>query len=254
MKFKVLGCYGSSEAGFNLTSFLINDKILLDAGDGVSSLTYEEQIQIKKIILSHAHLDHICSLPFLALNLFDSGNYPTDVITPIPVIRTVKSHIMNDEVWPDFSRIPTLNNPVFRYIEITENEEMNLGEITITPINGDHIVPCYGYLLKEKNNAILFSGDTCDATSIFKIADKIDNLKAIIVEVTFSSDNQKLADDSKHLTPFTLGKQLENLKSPADIYLFHMKSNQLEKIIEECKKIHRKLFLLQQGKTYNFGT
>ncbi|MBU1627689.1 MBL fold metallo-hydrolase, partial [bacterium] len=87
MKFKVLGCYGSSETGYRLTSFLINDTILLDAGDGVSTLNFKQQTKIEKIIISHAHLDHICSLPFLALNFLEAGSYPVDIYSPAPVIK-----------------------------------------------------------------------------------------------------------------------------------------------------------------------
>jgi len=254
MKLKVLGCYGSSEASFRLTSFIINDNILLDAGDGVSYLSYDDQIKIEKIILTHAHLDHICSLPFIALNLLDAGRLPVDIYTPSPVIKTLKSHIMNDEVWPDFSRLPSKDNPVFIYREIIEREKIKIGELYLTPIRVDHIVPTYGYILSDENNTILFSGDTCDASVIFEEADKFDNLRAIIVEATFSSDYQKLADDSKHLTPAALQKQLEILNSNPEIFLFHMKSKQLDKIRGECKKINRNLTLLEQGKTYYLGS
>jgi ribonuclease BN (tRNA processing enzyme) len=251
MKFKVLGCYGSSEAGHRLTSFLINDEILLDAGDGVSTLTFKEQSMITKIIISHAHLDHICSLPFLALNLLEAGSNPVDIITPALVIKTIKSHIMNNEVWPDFSTIPR-ERPVFNYKEISDGKEIDVGGVHITPIHVDHIIPCYGYIIRCKNDTIIYSGDTSDVSGIFEIANKIENLRAIVIEMTFSSDYQLLADESKHMTPTSLAKQFVNLKTDTKLYLYHMKSNQLNKIVDECKKIGGNLELLQQGNTYHF--
>ena len=229
-------------------------RYLLDAGDGVSTLSFDDQTKIEQIILSHAHLDHICSLPFLALNLLESGRYPINIITPAPVIKTVKTHIMNTEVSPDFSIIPSIQRPVYKYREIFDHKEEDIGGVYITPIFVKHIIPCYGYIIRNNDDAIIYSGDTCDATGIFEIADTIDNLRAIVIEVTFSSVYQELADESQHLTPDSLRMQLEKLKSKTKLYLYHMKSRQLDKIGDECNKIGRDLELLQQGRTYKFGS
>jgi hypothetical protein len=42
MEIKILGCYGGNAPGYYLTSFLINNKILVDAGAVTSSLTIKE--------------------------------------------------------------------------------------------------------------------------------------------------------------------------------------------------------------------
>ncbi|PJC70824.1 MAG: MBL fold metallo-hydrolase, partial [Zetaproteobacteria bacterium CG_4_8_14_3_um_filter_59_5] len=68
MKIKVLGCYGGQLLGFHLTSFLINDSILLDAGSPTEALDLEDQFAIRHIFISHTHLDHIKDIAFLADN------------------------------------------------------------------------------------------------------------------------------------------------------------------------------------------
>jgi ribonuclease BN (tRNA processing enzyme) len=70
MKLRVLGCYGGSIKGTNLSCYLLNDTIVLDAGSLTQTLTLEEQLRIRHVIITHSHLDHNSGLPFFAGNVF----------------------------------------------------------------------------------------------------------------------------------------------------------------------------------------
>ena len=48
MEIRVLGCHGSQLPGFNMTSFLINGTVLVDAGTVTSVLTADEQKNISE--------------------------------------------------------------------------------------------------------------------------------------------------------------------------------------------------------------
>ena len=65
MKVKVLGAYGSEGQGQRPTAFLVDDRVLVDAGTVGGALSVAEQIEIEYALLSHAHLDHIAGLAFL---------------------------------------------------------------------------------------------------------------------------------------------------------------------------------------------
>ncbi|KKK62014.1 hypothetical protein LCGC14_3008580, partial [marine sediment metagenome] len=69
MKLRVLGASGAEFPGQNPPGFLIDDVLLLDAGTIGAVLSEDEQWGIRNIILTHAHLDHIKSIPFLADNI-----------------------------------------------------------------------------------------------------------------------------------------------------------------------------------------
>ena len=73
MKIRVLGASGSDIPGHHLSSFLLNNKILFDAGGVTSSLSFTAQQKIEHIFITHAHLDHIRDIPFLADNIILSG-------------------------------------------------------------------------------------------------------------------------------------------------------------------------------------
>ena len=66
MKLRVLGCSGGiGGRHLRTTSFLLDGDILIDAGTGVGDLTLAELSQIDHIFVTHSHLDHVTSIPFL---------------------------------------------------------------------------------------------------------------------------------------------------------------------------------------------
>src|SRR5437667_436824 len=65
MKIKVLGSFGSEGQGQRPSAFLVDDKVLVDAGTVGGGLTPAEQIEVEYALVSHAHFDHIAGLAFL---------------------------------------------------------------------------------------------------------------------------------------------------------------------------------------------
>src|SRR5271154_2349169 len=65
MKIRVLGCSGGIGGSLRTTSFLVDEDILLDAGTGVGDMSLEQLAKIDHIFISHSHLDHVTSIPFL---------------------------------------------------------------------------------------------------------------------------------------------------------------------------------------------
>jgi len=59
MKFRVLGCSGGQVPGHNLSSFLIDDSLLIDAGSATAALSLRAQQKITDILVTHTHLDHV---------------------------------------------------------------------------------------------------------------------------------------------------------------------------------------------------
>ena len=107
MRVRVLGAYGGSTPWHRQTSFLLDGTVSLDAGALTQSLTLEEQSRVRSIIVTHSHLDHIASLPFLVENVFGRTEGPIEVVGPKDVAALLQDHLFNDAIWPDFTRIPT---------------------------------------------------------------------------------------------------------------------------------------------------
>ena len=66
MRLRVLGCSGGiGGRHLRTTSFLVDHDLLVDAGTGVGDLSLAELSLIDHIYLTHSHLDHVASIPFI---------------------------------------------------------------------------------------------------------------------------------------------------------------------------------------------
>jgi len=167
---EVLGCSGSiGIPGQGTTSFLIDSDILIDAGTGLCELDFARLEQIEHVFITHSHLDHICGLPFLIDTVGVGRKSPLRVYATLPTIRALQQHIFNEEIWPDFSKIPTAENPVLEYVEIQPEEELVFGERRISTVEVDHTVPAVGVFLTTPTGGWCFSGDTHQTDRLFTL-------------------------------------------------------------------------------------
>ncbi len=252
MNIHVLGCYGSEYPGYRTSSLLINGVIALDAGSMTTGLTMTQQSRIKHILLSHAHLDHLLDIGFLADNIIGKIAQPVEIVSTSTVIDNMMKHVLNNRIWPDFTKIPTPHNPVLKVRKIKQRTSYKIGGFTIKAIPVKHTVPTWGYLLHEPGaGTIVYSGDTGPTREIWNAVNKAGDLRALFIEVSFPSRLQELADKSRHLTPKGLVGELEKIKGAdkAPVYLYHMKPLYLKEISKEIKGLNlRNVSLLEAGK------
>ena len=118
MKLRALGCYGGNIPGHGMTSFLVNDALALDAGWVSNALTLKEQEKVKDILISHSHLDHTCTLPFLIDNNFTAPGFSLRIYAIPEVVASMRNHLFNNHTWPDFTSLPNDLTPVLKLVEI----------------------------------------------------------------------------------------------------------------------------------------
>src|SRR5438445_10912411 len=105
MKFRVLGCSGGQVPGHNLSSFLIDDSLLIDAGSATAALSLRAQQKITDILVTHTHLDNVMALDTLADNLYGKcQNGIPDWRTRARIAR-LQELISNIHIWPHFTPI-----------------------------------------------------------------------------------------------------------------------------------------------------
>lgn len=257
MEIRVLGCHGSQLPGSNMTSFLLNGKILLDGGTITSVLTAEEQLNIESILVTHAHLDHICDIMFLADNLcFLKRSLPLVVISTPCIIEALRCHLFNNAVWPDFSRIPDRENPIIKFELIHPGKSLSISGVNVTAIEVNHAVEAVGYVIEDHGLTVIFSGDTGPTEEIWQIAKtKRNSLQAIFMETSMPENMQQLAEKAGHLTPLSLSSELQkmgNLDVP--IYLYHLKIQWHELIKKEVARLmNENIHTLMDGQIIQIG-
>lgn len=253
MKIKILGAYGAQTPGCGLSSMLIDEVLLLDAGNCTAALAVEDQARIDYILVTHAHLDHIACIPFLSDNIFGKRDKPV-IIASIPeVINVIETHLLNDKIWPDFTKIPTPLNPILAYHSLAEGVEQEFGPYKVTPVRVHHPVPTVGYIIRDHKGAIVHSGDTGPTDKLWERMNREKDIMAIFLETSFPNFLQKVADVSGHLTPHTLYGEIEKMNNDSPIYLFHIKSQYLRDIEKDVNGLgNKRVKILEQGKVYQF--
>jgi len=243
LRIKVLGCYGGQLLGFHLSSFLVNDSILLDAGSPTTALTLEEQHAIRHIFLSHTHLDHIKDIAFLADNrsLKRLGGTKRNRQIVIHALRenlaVLKEHFLNNSVWPDFTVIPTADDPILRLEPFDAEQPITVDDVTITPFMVTHPVPCTGFVIEQNGAQFIYSSDTGRTERLWELANTLPNLKGIILDCSFPNAYEKLAAISGHLTPNGMADELKKFErlDQVPVYLFHMKPETLNVMAHEVE-------------------
>jgi len=252
MRLKVLGAYGSDGQGQRPSAFLVDDHVLVDAGTVGGALSVAEQTAITHAVLSHAHLDHTVGLAFLADTLAMVAPERSVIACSIaPVIETLRTHVFNDSLWPDFMAIPNRNTPVLKLRELPEEGEARVGELWVTPVLVDHTIPTTGFIVHDGETGFVYSGDTGPTTRLWQVAREMRGLKALVVETAFPNRLDVLARASGHLTPAKLREEMKKMPADLPIWIFHVKPQLYQETAEELAQIDpARIHILEQGKTY----
>lgn len=254
MRIKVVGCYGGSSPGQGMTSFLIDDTVALDAGWLSFGLPLRQQEKIRDVLISHAHLDHTASLPFLIDNCFSAPGFHLRIHGIEEVIEVLRRHLFNGKTWPDFSTLPSALSPVLRFVEVPgDGRPFEVGGLTCRAVPVAHPVPTTGFIIEKGRSAIAFSSDTGPTEKFWQAANATRNLKAVITEASFPDEMGDLARLSGHFTPRTLALELDKLERDVPVYIYGRKPRFVKEVTKELRALRNpRLRLLEQGTSYRF--
>jgi len=238
MRLRVLGCSGSIGGQQNrTTSFLVDHDILIDAGTGVGDLSLAELTLIDHIFVTHSHLDHVNSIAFFLDSVGTLRPRPVTVYATGATIAILKKNLFNWDIWPDFTVIPTPEQPFLRYQDVEVGKVITLNGRRITVLPAVHTVPAVGYQLDSGKGSLVFTGDTGPNDALWKVVNGIENLRYLIIETAFSDKDRELAKLAQHLCPSMLADELAKLKRPAEIYITHLKPSEIELTMQEIDEL-----------------
>jgi ribonuclease BN (tRNA processing enzyme) len=204
MNIRFLGAHNCESEKTKLTSLLIDDILAIDAGAVTCSLSFEAQQKIRAILLTHHHYDHIRDIPAIAMNLFLHG--ARTAVYSIPAVHeVVTSHLLDDEIYPDFHQRPP-DKPIlnFHIIEPLKPELIEGYSVLAVPVS--HSVPAVGYQVTSPDGKIVFhTGDTGPGLAgCWKHVSP----QLLIIEVTASERYREEAAEAGHLSPSLLKEEL----------------------------------------------
>lgn len=248
MQLRILGCHGGETPKHRTSSFLVGHTVAVDAGAITSGLSLREQERIRSVLVSHPHMDHIRDLATLADNRCQQGGSTLDIVGIPETISALRKHFFNDVLWPDFTKIESKEGPTVRFVELQPDQPADIDGYEVTPILVNHTVDTSAFVIRQSGKSIVYGGDTGPTDGLWKQINALDDLQALMMEVSFPNDEAKLANDSRHLTPETLESELQKLTQSADlpILLYHVKPTFEARVHRELARIRgRNLQILQ---------
>ncbi len=239
MEIRTLGCSGGIGGGLRTTSFLVDHRVLIDAGTGVGDLSLAELALIDHLFLTHVHLDHIAMLPLMLDSVGAMRSKPLVVHAEQESIDILRRHIFNWLIWPDFSEIPNKKHPFLIFEPLTLGKKHVLGGgLEITALPARHTVPAVGYHVRGPHGSWAFSGDTGgQCPEFWQAINAIEDLRYLVIETAFCNRERPLAELSRHLCPDMLAEELGALRRPAEIYITHLKPGELELTMREVEHV-----------------
>ena len=232
MEINILGCSGAKSVGKSPTSFLIDNKILIDGGSVVSKLESSFILEnIKCVLLTHSHFDHIMELPFLLELFLQNGSGSLPVYASNESIESLYSNIFNYQCWPNLFEIAEKRNKNLNLLEYSNLNQFEFQDYIITPIKVNHTVTTHGFIIDNREVSFGFTGDTYATDLFWEQCNSKENLKAIIVDVSFPGNMPEDAEMTKHMSTKVLAQELDKLNSKEiKILVSHMKPNLTEEI------------------------
>jgi cAMP phosphodiesterase len=235
------------------TSYIVNDRLAVDAGSLGLFQSPQEQSRIKHVLLSHSHIDHLAALPIFVENIYEGSQDCVTIHGSPPVLDCLQKDIFNDRIWPDFIRISREVTPLLKLAALEPFKPLELEGLKITPIPVDHIVPTLGFLIEEEDTAAIIVSDTGPTQKIWEVANATPRLKGVFLEAAFPNSMASLATTAKHLTPTLFAVEARKLKRPATLIAVHIKPRFRDLIVSELLSLGlENLQIGESGKVYRF--
>ncbi len=208
MKIKILGAHNIESADTRGISLIIDDVIAVDAGALTSGLTLAEQQNLKAVLLTHQHYDHVRDIPALGMNFYLHEN-TIDIYSTQPVYEVLKTHLLDDVIYPDFMTKPP-EKPAIRFHALEPGQTTSVAGYTVIPVPVNHAVSTVGYqIISTDGKKVFYTADTGPGlTDCWREVSP----DVLIIDLTGLNKYNDFALQSGHLTPSLLRPELESFK------------------------------------------
>lgn len=236
----------------HLSCFVIDDRVTIDAGSLAMSTNQTQKEQIRDVILTHAHIDHIAGLPLFIDDLFANIVKPVEIYATDEVIKTLQENIFNWDVYPNFNELENDNGIVMEYCPFEIGKPFKSEHLEVKAISVNHKVPAVGFIISDGISKFAFTGDTAEMDGFWNAVNQEKDLKALFIECAFPNKLTELAEVSHHLTPQKLKKEINNFQlQNCPIYAINIKPMYYEEIVEEIEELEiQNLNIFEVDKIY----
>jgi ribonuclease BN (tRNA processing enzyme) len=220
-----------------LTSVLLNESVVLDAGCIGLYRTPQEQARIRHVLLSHTHIDHLASLPLFLENAYEGRGEGVAVYGSAAVLDCLRHDVFNNRIWPDFIALSRGARSFLKLVPFEPGETVEVDGLRITAVALDHVVPTVGFLVSDGRATVAYVTDTAPTEEIWQHCNAAPALRAVFLEATFPNELAWLADVSKHLTPALFAAEVAKLSRPVRVLAVHLKGRFHDQVVAELQAL-----------------
>ena len=255
MRLRVLGCSGGIGGQQNrTTSFLVDQDILIDAGTGVGDLSLAELKLIDHIFVTHSHLDHVNSIAFFLDSVGALRPKPVTVYATGPTIETLKKHLFNWDIWPDFTVDPHARAAV---VALPGDRGRGSHHPRRTEDHGaardSHGARGRLSARQRQGQPGLHRRHRAERRAVERGEPDRESQVPHHRNRVFRQ-GPPACRASQHLCPSMLGEELAKLERPAEIYITHLKPSEIELTMQEIEELsgNSQPRLLQNNHVFEF--
>jgi phosphoribosyl 1,2-cyclic phosphodiesterase len=161
VEIQILGAHLAEVKGARLTSILIDNSLVIDAGGLTSALSLPEQKNIETILLTHHHFDHTRDLVTLAANAGYYWRKQLVVYAPRYTLDIVTEGLLSSKLYTNFLEYPSKEKPTVMLEAIEPYGRKNITGYEVLAVPVKHSAPTVGYQITSSDGKSLFyTGDT----------------------------------------------------------------------------------------------
>jgi len=232
-----LGSNGGFDHHDGTTCLQIREDICIDAGTGLSYLSAQACADIQTFFITHSHLDHIASLPFLVNQRLMEQGQPIHVYASLETIKAMQAHIFNDLIWPDFSKLPNKTSPILSWHPVSAYQSIQTGSLEMTAIPVAHSVPSFGFHIHDRATGICwaFTGDSHSNDTFWNALNDLHPVTDVVCDCQYTNAETELSVIAGHYTPDTLAIDVEKLSFKPRIWISHVPYEQRTQVLEQAR-------------------
>ena len=257
MKFQLLPStfdeQGRASRRQHYACFVVDDLVAIDAGSLAVATSAGQRENIRDVVLTHAHLDHVAGLPLFIDDLFATVEEPIRIHATREVIEILERDIFNWSIYPRFSELTNEYGAIMEYRPFETEREFAVKHLKVKAVGVNHKVPSVGFLFSDGRTKLALTGDTAEMDRFWEVVNDEPDLSAVMVECAFPDELVNLAGISHHLTPILLQRELAKLKQDCPVYVVNIKPMYCEQVVAQLASLNiENLQVLEVGKVYEW--
>lgn len=235
-----------------LSSYLVGDALVIDGGSIGLQADLDLQRRVRHVFLTHAHLDHVASLPMLIENTYAPGGACVEVLASSAVLAALRQDLLNDRAWPDFFALSTAADPFVTATTLEPLMPVTRSGYRVTPVPVTHGTDTLAMVVDDGERCVAFAADTGPTDLLWRHLAARPAVRAVFLECSFPTALGDLARRCGHLAPATFAAEVAKAPPGVRVFVVHRKAAHAAVIAAEIAALRLPgVELAMPGRTYD---